>query len=67
MLRDQFILGLQDAELCRENRTIHRKEVNTFQQTREEALQVEGDRLTNIWQPPTCVAVKGGDGKTAEH
>ncbi|XP_041915813.1 uncharacterized protein LOC121680475 [Alosa sapidissima] len=62
VLRDQFIMGLQDAELRRElNRMIRRREVTTFEQAREEALQVEGDKQTNIWQPPTCAAVRGGE------
>lgn len=62
VLRDQFIMGLQDPELRRElNRMIRRREVNTFEQAREEAIHVEDDRQSNIWQPPTCAAVRGSE------
>lgn len=62
VLRDQFTMGLQDTELRRElNRMIRRNEVTTFEQARQEALHVEGDRQSNIWHPPTCAAVRGGE------
>lgn len=62
VLRDQFIMGLQDPELRRKlNRMIRRREVNTFEQARAEAIHVEDDRQSNVWHPPTCAAVRGAE------
>ncbi|KAJ8369499.1 hypothetical protein SKAU_G00095270 [Synaphobranchus kaupii] len=39
---------------------IHRAELDTFDQVRQEALSVDGDRQATVWQPPSSAAVAAG-------
>ncbi|XP_048853492.1 uncharacterized protein LOC125721577 [Brienomyrus brachyistius] len=58
VLRDQFVTGLQDADLRQNlNRLIRRRELKTFDQVRTEVLWAEEDRQAMVWQPPACAQV----------